>query len=127
MKKKKKLKIAMACHAVHNVLCENHGLQVIPWEDKSDEHQAIVLDSITKILDGHVDSPEDAHNNFVGMKMEDGWEYGDEYSTENKTNPRLCDYEDLDDIDRMKEEFFFAVASSFKKKEVVFDFTNAAG
>jgi len=111
-----KLKIAKACHAVNNVLCKNHGLQIITWEDKSPENQKIVLESITKILEGYLTSPEEAHNNFVEMKMKNGWEYGNEYSTENKTNPRLRDYDELNDFERMKEEFFFAIASSFKKK-----------
>ena len=115
MKQKKKLQIAKACHNVHNVLCENNGLQVTPWEDKSPEHQAIVIDSLERILSGEFTSPEESHDNFVHMKEEFGWEYGDEYSTRKKTNPRLCDWSELEDIDRLKEEFFFAVASSFKK------------
>ena len=117
MKKKRKLQIAMACHKVHNVLCESHGLQVIPWEDKSPEHHTIVIDSIDRILSGEIESPEEAHDNFVAMKEADGWDYDTEYSTANKTNPRLCDWDELDDVDRMKEELFFAVASSFIKRK----------
>jgi hypothetical protein len=88
-------------------------MQVIPWEDKSDEHHAIVMNSVDKIVNGRITSAEDAHMNFVMMKREDGWCYGDEYSTANKTNPRLCDFDELDDVERQKEEYFFAVASSF--------------
>lgn len=117
MKKKRKLQIAMACHNAHNVLCESHGLQVIPWEDKSPEHHAIVIDSIDRILSGEIESPEEAHDNFVFMKEADGWGYDTEYSRKNKTNPRLCEWDDLEKVDRMKEELFFAVASSFIKKK----------
>jgi hypothetical protein len=119
MKEKKKLQIAKACHAVHNVLCANNGLQVIDWEDKPTEHHAVVINSIEKILSGEVESAEQAHNNFVHMKEEFGWEYGPEYSERFKTNPRLCDWHELDPVERQKEEYFFAVASSFKKKEAV--------
>ena len=115
MKKKKKLSIAHACHNAHNVLCANNGMQVIPWEDKSPEHQATVANSLDKILSGAIRTPQEAHVNFVMNKREDGWEYGENYSTRKKINPRLCSYEDLDDIERMKEELFFAVASSFRK------------
>ena len=115
MRQKKKLKIAKACHNVHNVLCQKHRLQVIPWEDKPVEHHAVVVNSIEKILSGEVESAEEAHDNFVNMKEEFGWEYGPEFSNKNKTNPRLCDWDELDGVERMKEELFFAVASSFKK------------
>ena len=115
MKTKKKLQIAKACHNVHNVLCAKHGLQVIPWEEKPLEHQAIVVDSIEKILSGEVNSPQEAHDNFVEKKMSFGWTYGEEYSNTNKTNPRICEWDELDGVGRMKEELFFAVASSFRK------------
>jgi hypothetical protein len=115
MKKKKIRKIAIACHNVHNVLCENNGLKVIPWEDKTPEHQAIVMDSVKKILKGEITSAEEAHNNFAEMKLSEGWSYAPEFSEKKKTSPRICDFEDLEDIDRQKEEYFFAVASSFIK------------
>lgn len=123
MKQNKKLKIAKACHNVHNVFCANNGMKVIPWDEKATEHHAVVINSIERILSGEVESPEDAHENFVRLKEDFGWEYGPEYSTKNKTNPRLCDWEELPQVERMKEELFFAVVSGFKKKEVVYDFT----
>jgi len=114
MKHKKKLQIAKACHNVHNVLCKKHGLHVILWDDKSPEHQAIVINSIERILSGEIESPEQAHQNFVDLKEEDGWSFG-VFSTKDKTNPRICDWDELESVDRMKEELFFAVASGFKK------------
>lgn len=108
-------KIAKACHAAHNQICKNHGQHVIPWENKSKEHHKTVKNSIKKILNGKINSPEEAHINFVEKKEKEGWEYGPEYSTKKKTNPRLCDWEELEDVEREKEEMFFAVASSFKK------------
>jgi len=115
MKQKKKLQIAKTCHEVHNVLCAANGMQVIPWEEKSPEHQAIVISSVDKILNGILTTPEESHMNFMFMKREDGWKYGDSYSTRNKTNPRLCEWDELEEIERQKEEYFFAVVNSFKK------------
>jgi hypothetical protein len=112
MKQKKKLQIAQACHNAHNVICKNAGMHVIPWEEKSPEHQATVADSLDKILSGAIRTPQEAHFNFVMQKREDGWEFYQQYSTRNKTNPRLCDW---DETEQMKEEMFFAVVSSFKK------------
>lgn len=107
-------RIAKACHAAHNQICKEFGQPVIPWESKSPEHHETVKNSVKKILNGVIRSPEEAHMNFVFKKREDGWKHGTEYSTKNKTNPRLCDFDQLPKVERLKEEMFFAVASSFK-------------
>ena len=76
-----------------------------------------LINSVDKILNGVLKSPEDSHMNFVFMKREDGWQYGDNYSTRGKTNPRLCEWEELEDVERQKEEYFFAVVNSFIRVE----------
>jgi len=115
MKEKKKLQIAKACHNAHSVIAKNNGMKVIPWEDKSEEHKAVVINSIEKIVSGEIKSPEEAHENFVHMKEEFGWEFGPEYSTRFKTSPRLCDYEELTDVELQMEDTFFSVAVAFRK------------
>ena len=89
-------------------------MKVTPWEEKTPAHRAIVKSAVKKILKGTITNPEESHMNFVFMKREDGWKFGEKYSTRNKTNPRLCDYRELPDLERQKEELFFAVASSFR-------------
>ena len=111
----KSKKIAKICHNVHNVICEQNGLKVTPWEEKSEEHQAIVIDSVDKILSGEINSPEQAHDNFIGMKIEEGWIFGANHSEKKKTSPRLCEFTDLPDLEQMKDEYFFNVACSFRK------------
>ena len=108
-------KIAKICHNVHNVICEQNGLKITPWEEKSEEHQSIVIDSVNKILIGEINSAEEAHENFVDTKMEMGWTYGDRHSEKKKTSPRLCEFDDLPEFERKKDEYFFAIACSFRK------------
>ena len=115
MKKKRKLQLAKACHNIHNVVCLNNGMQVIPWEEKSEKHHKVVINSIDKILKGKINSPEESHDNFVAKKEKDGWIYGEKFSTKNKTNPRLCNFNELEGPEKEKEDFFFALVSSFKK------------
>ena len=115
MKIRNEVKIAQACHAVHNIHCQATGNKVTPWEERTPEHQAIVINSVEKVLSGEITSPEEAHENFVHMKEQFGWEYGEEFSTKYKTSPALCDYDELEPVARQSTEFFFAVASTFKK------------
>jgi hypothetical protein len=112
---KKLERIAKACHEVHNVLCKNSGQKVTPWEEKSEEHRETVKNSVKKILSGIIQSPQEAHMNFVFQKRKDGWVYGERHSNRKKVSPRLCDWNDLPEVERQKEEYFFAVASSFIK------------
>ena len=107
--------IARTCHEAHNQICKNNGQETIAWEDKSEAHHKTVKNSIKKILNGIIGSPEEAHMNFKFKKRKDGWTYGENYSTRARTNPRLCDFEELPEAERQKEEMFFAIARSFKK------------
>lgn len=109
-------KIARACHEVHNVFCKVNGLKVTPWEQKSEEHRQTVIASVKKIVKGIVKSPQEAHMNFVFQKRKDGWVYDETHSETKKTSPRLCDWNELPLIEQQKDEYFFAVASSFIKE-----------
>jgi len=115
MKQRKEVEIAKACHEVHNIHCKINGKKVTPWEEKTAEHQAIVINSVEKILAEEINDPEEAHDNFVNLKEQFGWEFGEEHSTRDKTSPLLCDYDELDDFGRQTFEFFFAAAKTFKK------------
>jgi len=108
--------IAMTCHAVHNVHCAENNQHVIPWEEKSDTHRAMVVIVVESILEGLIESPEEAHENFVAFKQAAGWRYGPEFSTQEKTNPRLCNYEALKKEEKAKDLYFFAVVNSYKKR-----------
>lgn len=101
--------IARACHAAHNAITE----ESINWELTTSSHKRTVYSSIEKILIGLIDTPEAAHENFVKNKINDGWEYGPVYSRTNKTNPRLVSFQELSEMDKLKEKVFFNIVESF--------------
>lgn len=107
--------IARTCHSVHNAHCKDNFQEVIAWEDKSEDHREMVKNSIKLILNGTVNSPEEAHRIFVSIKQSKGWVYGKEFNAEDKVNPRLCTFKDLKNRERQKDNLFFAVVNSFKK------------
>lgn len=109
----KSVQVAMICHAAHNEYAKQIGQPSISWEDKGEEHQQTVIDSVNKIMSGEIKSPEQAHNNFVKRKEADGWVYGLEFSTEKKINPRLIPFNRLSRIHQNKEELFFNIVKVF--------------
>ena len=107
------IQIAKTAHAVHRAYCQEMGMKTQPkWHEISPEHRQTVIDSVSKIMAGEMNSPKESHQNFVDRKIADGWTFG-EYSLERKTNPRLVNFESLEKEDRMKEILFFECVKSF--------------
>lgn len=106
--------IAKTCHIVHTTFSQaiGHGTQP-SFDEVSEAHKNTIISSIEKILSGEITSPMQSHDNFVKEKLEAGWKHSDEYSIENKTNPRLVPFSELPNSNRIKEELFFNTVKSF--------------
>ncbi len=103
------------CHAVHRAYhASNNNFSFgLKWEEKSEEHQATVCDTVTLILNGEITNVEDSHENFVNRKLADGWSYADNYSQEDKTSPRLKPFYDLPKTEQAAEHIFFEAVNAF--------------
>lgn len=107
--------IAKTAHAVHKAYCDEMEIPTQPcWDDVDQGHKDVVIDSVMKIMEGHITSAEISHINFVTMKLSQGWIYGEAYSRELKTNPRLVTFGNLSKEQRIKEALFFECVNSFK-------------
>jgi hypothetical protein len=109
--------IAKICHNTHVRYCSNMNLKgmTLSWNDVQENHKNIIKDSLQKIINGEIKNPKESHNNFVKQKEKEGWVYGEDYSLEDKINPRLTDFENLSINDKVKEILFFETALNFKK------------
>jgi len=102
--------IAKTCHAAHLAYSNTHGLKTQPaWKDVEKSHKDAMFSSIKNIMSGVLKSPEDSHKNFIKMKLDAGWIYGKEYSIENKTNPRLVKFEELNIHDVARGVIFHSI------------------
>lgn len=54
-----------------------------------------------------VTSPKALHEQWLDMYFKMGWKYGPTYDPEKKTHPDLVAYEQLDPLERDKDEVFF--------------------
>tara|TARA_R110002124_G_scaffold285661_1_gene464491 strand:- start:111 stop:449 length:339 start_codon:yes stop_codon:yes gene_type:complete len=107
--------IAKEVHKNHREYCAsiNHKTQPV-WSKLEESHKQTIASTVNKILSSEIKSKEDSHINFVNFKKSLGWKFGDAYSIELKTNPRLCNFEDLSKENRMKEEIFFNTVIKYK-------------
>lgn len=54
-------------------------------------------------------SPKILHENWVEAYKKMGWVYGEKRDVEKKTHPDMVSYEDLGQLERDKDEVFFAL------------------
>lgn len=101
-------KIAQECHKMHNLICKSQGEPTREWSDLPKAHIDTITSSIQLIQEGKVNDPKDSHNNFMRKKLDDGWTWGEKWCDVNKTNPRLCLFENMTPINLLKEEVFIA-------------------
>tara|TARA_R110002126_G_scaffold29832_1_gene98137 strand:- start:162 stop:497 length:336 start_codon:yes stop_codon:yes gene_type:complete len=107
--------ISKTAHAIHLAYCKENNIPTQPvWEEVSVEHKEIVYDTVTNILKDSIKTVEESHDNFIKKKYSQGWIFGEVYSLENKTNPRMVDFSRLTLEQRTKERLFFECVNSFK-------------
>jgi hypothetical protein len=54
-------------------------------------------------------SPEELHGSWMQAYIAMGWQYGDEYSRENKTHPDMVPYAKLGQLEQDKDAVFVAL------------------
>ena len=110
--------IAKTAHAIHRAYCIEMNIPTQPkWDEVENDHKDVMFNSIRHILHGEIDSVQMSHDNFIKGKIENGWVYGEKYSLENKTNPRLVEFNKLTLEQRIKESLFFECVCSFKNNK----------
>ena len=75
-----------------------------PRNEKINEDQRTALmDSVRYMLKHPDTTPAENHDNWMRMKIEQGWFYGPVKDFEKKTHPDLVPFEDLPDIEKGKD------------------------
>lgn len=106
--------IAKTAHEVNRVWCELNGDMSHPsWEDAPGWQRESAINGVEFHLGGDY-TPEQAHENWVFEKEENGWIYGGKKDAEAKTHPCLVEYGELPFHQRAKDSLFIAVVHSFK-------------
>ncbi|GAB7050299.1 RyR domain-containing protein [Catenuloplanes indicus] len=99
--------VAAVCHAANRALQTAIGDPrpsadiPEPWERAATEA------SIRAVLAGA--TPEELHDAWCALKVDDGWRYGPRRDPVTRTHPCLVPYDDLPEAERRKDALFHAI------------------
>lgn len=106
--------IAKVCHNVNRAYCRSIGDYSQPtWKEAPDWQKESAINGVDFHMSNDV-SPEQSHENWMKVKLEDGWVYGDVKDPDKKEHPCMVPYEELPVEQRTKDYLFKAVVDSFK-------------
>ena len=100
--------IARVCHEANRAWCEAHqDFSQKTWTEAEQWQRDSAIEGIRVALDGA--NPEQQHEAWSASKLRDGWVYGAEKNPETKTHPCLVPYEQLPEVQRVKDSLYGAV------------------
>lgn len=106
---------AMAAHEMNRIYCQMLDDFSQPrWEDAPDWQRESARDGVRNIIDNDGEiTPEQSHENWMTMKLAEGWTWGEIKDPEAKTHPCLVPYGELPEDQRAKDRLFIATVRSF--------------
>ncbi|MCR9271122.1 MAG: RyR domain-containing protein [Hyphomonadaceae bacterium] len=106
-------KIARTAHEAIKGWRLANGQESIPdWEDAPDWMVSATKDSVMMVLQDPNTSASKQHEQWMDKKLRDGWKQGPLKNPEAKTHPLLIPYEELPEVERMKDSLMNAVISA---------------
>lgn len=109
MTQKQILYIAMMCHEANRQYCASIGDNTQPsWADAPEWQKGSAVNGVKHRLENPLSTPEDSHKSWLNEKTLDGWKYGEVKNPETKEHPCFCDYSQLSESQRKKDEIFIA-------------------
>lgn len=107
------LQIAIVCHEQNRAYCAALGDYSQPiWAYTPMWQKSSAINGVAAIARGDVKKPEDSHANWMKLKLEEGWHYGQTKDPEAKTHPCLVPFDELPEDQRVKDILFFNTAKA---------------
>lgn len=105
--------IARACYEANRVYCKSIGDHSQPaWKDAPEWQQQSAIAGVRFHLKNPEAGPSASHEEWMRVKLEDGWSYGPEKNPVLKQHPCMVPYEALPAEQRLKDELFIAIVRS---------------
>lgn len=106
--------IAKICHSVNKAYCESlNDFSQVSWEEAPDWVKEPTINGVKYMLESNA-TPKMSHEEWMRVKVSDGWVYGEEKNAERKTHPCILPYNELPESQRTKDSLFKSVVDSFK-------------
>lgn len=118
--------IAMVCHEANRAYCSAMGDNSQPsWSDAPDWQKKSAIDGVKfhiyELIEGNEPKPEASHQNWLKLKLADGWVYGPIKDEKAKTHPCCVPYHSLPPEQRRKDYIFIAIVKAFYQTATLSD------
>lgn len=103
-------KIARVCHEANRGWCLAHNDQSQPtWDTAPDWQRSSALDGVLFHLANPDAGPEASHENWLRLKIQQGWRYGPVKDELTKTHPCCVPFHELPPEQQAKDRLFRAI------------------
>ncbi len=108
---------AIACHEANKRYCATIGdYSHAGWDETPDDIKASCIDGVRNALKGA--TPQESHENWMKLKKEQGWIYGEKKDHVAKTHPCLVPYDELPSAQKKKDEIFISTVARVEQMYV---------
>ena len=106
-------KIGSVAFEANRAYCETLGDYSQPsWIASALWQKESVIDGVQAIIDGSITNPEQSHKNWIRLKEEEGWVWGEAKDVERKIHPCMLPFADLPVYQQTKDHLFFAIVTT---------------
>ena len=102
---------AEVAHEVNRVYCKHIGDPIPPtWDLEDPKIKKGTILGATNAINGV--TPEESHNGWMRVRINDGWKYGTTKDVMRKIHPDLVPYKELPESQKAKNSLFIAVVNA---------------
>ena len=108
--------IAEVTHEVNRAYCNAIGDNTqLAWADAPEWQRSSAVKGVEFLVEYPSATPKTMHQNWMAIKLAEGWRFGAEKSAEQKTHPCLLPFDDLPQAQKAKDYLFSGVVLALKK------------
>lgn len=108
---------AQAAHEANRAYCQYLGdLSQEHWENAPLWQQESSCYGVDAIISGKVETPEQSHENWLKLKLDEGWVYGPVKDPEKKEHPCMVPFNELPADQQLKDRLFFAIVTTMIRR-----------
>lgn len=107
--------IAQVAHETNRAYCEVTGdFSQLPWDAAPHWQKGSAINGV----EFHINNPDagcsGSHENWLKEKYANGWKYGEVKDPEKKEHPCCVPYENLPEVQKVKDALFVGVVEALK-------------
>lgn len=107
--------IARTCHEINRIYCKAHGDFSQPhWDDAPKWQKRSAVQGVNFVLENPDITSQMQHENWLSLKVAEGWKYGIKKDADKKEHPCMVPYRELPKEQQAKDTIFRNVVLSFR-------------